>query len=253
MPKNKSIIDAFKEKVEEYYSKNKRSIRKSDFDIFHFSVQQKLWQSNHYFEKLMEIYDSRRFKEEFVSDVMDTFSDDFSGSSSTKSEVDKDKLVKHCNLYIDGYFSSVSSIIDSLLHEINVVFKLVGPEKHIYRCTMLDKFQKLYPNSEFYRFLSKREPKRWWQTLVSFRNTLTHESVIATNIDTSTDVLIGTEKLQRIPLPDDPKKRPFTYHKERELKDFIEKFNEKVLPVLEKCYKKITRDLEKSGKLPIKV
>lgn len=252
---NKSVSEVFREKIEEFYSKNRRSIRKNDFDIFHFSAQQKLWQSDYYFQRIMDIYNSQRFEADYMN-VINVPTTDYGGvteSSTMKYEIDKVKLARYCNLYIDGYFSSVSSIFDSLLHEVNVVFKLVDPEKDIYWHTMLDEFQNACSNSEFYKFLIKRKPKRWWQTLDSFRNALTHESVIATNIDTSTDVLSGTEKLQRIPLPDDPKKRPFTYQKGRELKDFIEKFNEKVLPVLEQCYKKIFRDLKKSGKLPIKV
>jgi len=254
MPINKTASDAFKEKVEEYYSRKSRSIRKKHFDIFHFSVKQKLWQSNYYFDKLVDIYDRNKFETDFVerTNIPDDLGE-VTQSSTVKSEVNKDKLAKYCNLYLDGYFSSVSSIFDTLLHEANVVFKLVDTERDIYFQTIIDELREVCPGSELYRFLAERKPKRWWKTLGAFRNSLTHESIIATSIVTTTNVEAGTEKLEKIPLPDDPKARPFTYRKERELKHFVENFNKNVLPVLERWYRKMNRDLVSSGKLPIQL
>jgi len=252
---NKSASEVFREKIEEFYSKNRRSIRKNDFDIFHFSAQQKLWQSNYYFQRIMDIYNSQRFVADYIN-VINVPTTDYGGvteSSTVKYEIDKVKLARYCNLYIDGYFSSVSSIFDSLAHEVNILFKLLKIDQNIYIGTILNKLKQKHPKSEFYKFLIKQRSKRWWRIMNNFRNALIHESIIATDIETTTNVPAGREELKKIPLPDNPKRRPFTYKKDCELKSFVENFHKNIPPVLEQCYKKITRDLKKSGKLPIKV
>ena len=255
MPTNKTASDVFKEKVEEHYRRNKRSIRKNDFDIFHFSAQQKLWQSDYYFQRIMDIYNSETFVREFINtiNVQTTDHRGVAESSTTKYEIDKVKLVRHCNLYIDGYFSSVSSIFDSLAHEVNILFKLLRIDQDIYIGTILNELKQKHPKSEFYKFLVKQRSKRWWRIMDNFRNALIHESIVATNIETTTNVPVGREELKKIALPDNPKRRPFTYKKDCELRSFVENFHKNIPPVLEQCYKKITKDLKKSGKLPIKV
>lgn len=248
----KSTDEDFRDKVEKICEKNKKLIKKSDFDIFHFSVQQKFWQSQYYFKQMLNIYDDKIFEAEFVKTVNIRAEEEQTGSSTTKYEIDKDKLAKFCNLYLDGYFLSISSIFDSFAHEINILFKFLKPNQDIYIGTIINELKQKSNQSDTYKFLIKQKSKNWWKHMNNFRNTITHESIIATYIVTNTNVATHREELSKIPLPDDPQKRPFKYKKDYELKTFIEDFNKNIISIMEQCYKKLIKDLENSKKLPIK-
>ncbi|MCK4359055.1 MAG: hypothetical protein KAW92_10015 [Candidatus Cloacimonetes bacterium] len=243
----KSISKKFKEKIEYYYNKNKQSIIKSDFDIFHFSVQQKLWESNYYINEIKNFSGDNFAYSETLGEKTQTV--------TVIMSLDKVEIARYCNLYIDGYFMSVMSIFDSLAHEVNSLFKFLSsdPNTKIYFYTIFKEFEQKMPNSEFYKYTSEiLIKKRWWKTLEKFRNAITHEAIIAKNIDTTFDATVEKETL-KIPIPDNPKKRPFTYKKDYELKSFIENFHKNIPFTIDRCYKKLTKDLENSKKLPIKV
>lgn len=249
MVQEKSPAEKLKEEIETIYQQNKRSIKKSEFDIFHFSVRQKLWQSQYYFQRIMDLYDSKYFEENFVIPI--AIPDRETEGSTTKYEIEKDKLAKFCNLYLDGYFISINSAFDALAHEVNTIFKLIDSEGDIYINTVLNELKQRLNQSKFYNFLIKEKLKRWWSLMEKYRNTLTHESIIATNIETSTDVTINKEELIKIPLPDNFKKKPFVYNKGYELKSFIEDFDKNILYSFDQSYKRLIQDLKKSGQLPI--
>jgi len=243
----KSPDEKLKEMVEEFYLKNKRSIRKKDFDIFHCSVQQKLWEANFYSDQIKN-FNAESFTYSQTTDLT-------TGTATIIYGLDKDAISKYCNLFLDGYFTSVMSIFDSLAHEVNSLFRIL-PSNHdtkIYISTIIKKLKEKMPNSEFYKYISKIIKKRWWRILENFRNAITHEVIIAKEIEISYDATLGKEVLKKIPLPDNPKRRSFTYKKEYELKSFIETFHKDVWPILEHCYKRLIKDLEKSNKLPIKL
>jgi len=239
--------EQLKEKVEEFYLRNKKSMRKQDFDIFHYSVQQKLWEAN-YYAKQIENFDPENFSYSEIGGLR-------TETATIIRGLDKEGISRYYNLYIDGYFMSVMSIFDSLAHEVNTLLKFFkpDPDTKIYLSTIVEEMKKRSPNSEFYKYISKILKKRWWKILENFRNAITHEVIIAKEIETSYDVTVGKEVLKKIPLPDNPKKRPFEYKKHYELKSFIEEFHKDLLPALEEIYKRLLKDLDKSKKLPIKV
>ena len=239
--------EQLKEKVEEFYLKNRKSIRKWDFNIFHFSVQQKLWEASFYVEQI-ENFNAESFAYSQTAGLT-------TGTATIIYGLDKDAISRYCNLFIDGYFMSVMSIFDSLAHEVNSLFKIIPskPDTRIYISTIIKELKKAIPNSEFYKYTSKVTKKRWWKTLENFRNAITHEVIIAKEIETSYDATVGKETLKKIPLPDNPKRRPFTYKRNYELKNFIENFHKNVPLTLEQCYKNLLKDVEKSKKIPIKV
>lgn len=246
----KSLSEKFKEEIENYYNENKQSIIKSDFDIFHFSVQQKLWESNYYRNVILNFYENDFDYYDNQGETIQT------ATISTGLNLNKLEITRYCNLYIDGYFMSVMSIFDSLAHEVNSLFKFLSsdPNTKIYFYTIFKEFKQKMPNSEFYKYTSEiLLKKRWWKTLGKFRNAITHEAIIAKNIDTTFDATVGKETLKKIPLPDNPQKRPFTYKKNYELQSFIKNFHKNIQSSIEKCYKKLTKDLENSKKLPIQV
>jgi len=158
--------ERLKEKVEELYSKRKRAIRKQDFDIFHYSVQQKLWEADYYAEQIRNFNseDFRRLTPDSSATEPDT------ETVRTIFTLDKENLSQYCNLYIDGYFISVMGIFDSLAHEVNVLFKLKpDPNADIYFPDIAEKMKKRMPNSHFYKYIYKEIlHKRWWKTLKNF-------------------------------------------------------------------------------------
>jgi len=247
MSSKKLPAEELKEKVEKLQSKNKRSIKKGDFDIFHFSVQQKLWESNYYAEQIKNFSGDNFAYSETPGPKTQTI--------TVISGLDKGEMARYCNLYLDGYFMSVMSIYDSLSHEINTLFKFLksDPKTRIYLSTIINEFKNKMPDSEFYKYAAKIQKKKWWKDLENFRNAITHEVIIAKEIETSYDATAGKETLKKIPLPDNPKRRPFTYKKNYELKNFIENFHKNISITIEQCYKKVIKDLEKNQKLPIKI
>lgn len=247
------LHEEFRKKIEEVYFRKPNSIKKADFDIFHFSVQQKIWQTDYYYQRIRGIYDSKKFESEFVNvlPLFESIEGSQTQSTATKREIDKEKLARYCSLYLDGYLSNISSIFDSLAQEVNTIFRLISPEKDIYFSAVLSKLGAKNPKSVFLKFISKERKKRWWSVWKDFRNASVHENILATNIETSTNVASRQEVLTKIPVPDNPKKRPFTYKKNKELKSFVEELNDNVALVLEQSYKRLIKDLSQSGKLPI--
>lgn len=245
--------EELRKKIEGLYLKNKKSIRKNDFDLFHFSVQQKIWQNGHYYNQILDIYNNTNFNANFVNPVYISQGGEGTQSTTTRYEINKEKLSNYCNLYLDGYFMAACSIFDSLAHELNTLFKFIDPTKDINIGIIFNELKQKSNNAEIYKFLKSQRSKKWWKTMNDFRNTLTHESIIATNIDTTTNIITGKEELKSIPLPDNSKKKPFKYEKKYELKEFIEKFHKNIFYVSEQCYKKLIKDIEMSKKLPIKV
>ncbi len=246
----KSISKKFKEKIEYYYNRNKKSIIKSNFDIFHFSVQQKLWESKHYRNGIANFYENDFAYYDNQGETIQT------ATISAGLNLNKLEITRYCNLYIDGYFMSAMSIFDSLAHEVNTLFKFLSsdPNTKIYFYTIINEFKQKMPNSEFYKYTSEiLAKKRWWKTLGKFRNAITHEAIIAKEIETSFDATVGKETLKKIPLPDNPKIKPFKYEKGYELQSFIENLHNNIPSTIESCYKKLIKDLENSKKLPIQV
>ncbi|MDD5638692.1 MAG: Cthe_2314 family HEPN domain-containing protein [Candidatus Pacebacteria bacterium] len=233
-----------KEKVDDFYSLDKKSIRKRDFDIFHFSVQQKLWELNYYADQIKNFSGDNFAYSEMPGPKTSTI--------TLISGLDKREMARYCNLYLDGYFMSAMSIFDSLSHEINILFEFLKLDSKIYFSKILHEFSMKMPNSEFYIYSNKVLKKKWWKDLENFRNAITHEVIIAREIETSYDATVGKETLKKIPLPDNPKKRPFTYNKDYELKSFVENFHQNIAITTDQCYKRLLKDLENSKKLPIK-
>lgn len=242
---NRSSKDDFKEKIDEVWADRPRSIRKADFDIFHFSVSQKLWEANYYDSQIDNFRGDNYYYPSSPGPQ--------SQSVTVISGLDKNEIARFCNMFIDGYFMSVMSIFDSLAHEINVVFRLFSykEKKKIYFYTIEKELKKRHSSSEFYKCISRIIKKRWWKDLEKYRNAISHEAIVAKNIDTSFDVTTGRESLKRIPMPDNPKNRPFSYKKGFEMKTYIEKFHRNISPALDQCYKKLLTDLLKENRLPI--
>lgn len=246
----KYLSEKFKEKIENYYNMNKQSIIKSDFDIFHFSVQQKLWESKYYSDRISNFYENDFAYYDNQGETIQT------ATISTGLNLNKLEIIRYCNLYIGGYFMSVMSIFDSLAHEVNTLFKFLNSKTQtkIYLYTIVNEFKKKMPNSEFYKFTSEiLSNNGWWKILGKFRNAITHEGIMAKDIDISFDATVGKEILKKIHLPDNPQKRPFTYKKDYEIQSFIENLHENIPSTIESCYKKLIKDLENSKKLPIQV
>lgn len=235
------------EKIKDFIDKHGGKICKTDFDIFHYSVQQKLWEANYFFDKINNLKET-----DFLNVPIDTYIVD-----STKElrqpavTLNKISVCQYTSLYITGYFISLYSTFDSLANEINVLYRVIDTKPSakgrkrpdVQWSTVFNELKQHYSNSYLFKRLESINKNRtWWNKLQSYRHSLSHEIIVFPKINTSS-TLLEEEKILSICLPDNPKKRPFTYSKNIEPIEFVKSIDIMIAPTIEKIYKSISEDI----------
>ncbi len=211
------------------------------FELFHYSVQAKLWEARVYAEYINK-FDENNYK----------LSTNNQQTTTVSTILDKEEIAQYANLYADGFFISSMSIFDALACEINCLFKLIPPSGDINFLSVHNELKQKHASSATYKVIKRICCSLWWKALKNYRNTATHEAIVVPFLDTTFDSIHKTEALKCIYLPDDPKKRPYKYTKQRELNTTTDIINRRIDPFINLIYKKLKTDLSKSGQIPIK-
>ena len=240
------------EKIRElFHSTVCNSLVVFNFDLYDSSVSQKLWSTEYYRNQLLGL-DINKFQ------VMPPTSDTQSyGSSIIQTPMlDIWAYCSHFNLYIDGFFMNAMSTLDTLAHELFVLYESHRVPRRIYIDNAKDMLLNSHTNSAAGELLSAKLSEPWFTEFEPFRHCTTHESLIRhSDIIYRFDYVAGNYKLSRkIKLPDNPQVKPFTYNRNRVSSEYCRSIFRKIHSLVTNVYKSALRDICTNGNvLPIPV
>jgi len=154
------------------------------------------------------------------------------------------------NMYIDGFFYNAGSAMDILAR---VVLTLFGESLsgNIYFHTA---HQRISANRPGDAILDKLDPPSWRELFSAYRNTLTHELIIASKLNIEID-RTGADPVNRIffPLPDVPRAKPSTrtYRRNPNALHYLSKHFKRVLRLTNTIYGEINERAAIANSLPI--
>ena len=216
-----------------------------ELNLFESSVIQKLWSSEYYFNELLTL-DIHKFlvlppesNSQSVSDIPPSVS-----TTIQTTKLDLEGFCRQLNLLLDGFFMNSMSVLDTLAHEIPILYSQLGMQGNIYIGTLSSALLQTHPTLELSKFLEKQLSMAWFVKFSPFRHCTTHESLIGVdNIKFRFDQITRQIKMNKIRLPDNPQVRPFTYQKRRMAVDFCQTSLNKVRYLVLNAYKKILKDI----------
>jgi len=222
-----------------------------DFDLFDSSVSQKLWSTEYYYKQLLGL-DINQFQ------VWPSASDTQSyGSTIFQTPMlDISNFCSHLNLFLDGFFMNAMSTLDTLAHELFLLYASHPIPANIYIDTAKQMLHNVHPNSEVGQLLDDQLSKPWFNEFEPFRHCTTHESLIRYNdIVYRFDPVNRNYRLSRnIKLPDNPQAKPFTYYRNRVANAYCRFIFGKIQWLVINVYKRALRDIHINGNiLPIPV
>jgi len=154
------------------------------------------------------------------------------------------------NMYIDGFFYNAGSAMDILARVVLTLFgePLTGA---IYFKTA---HARISASRHSDAILSRLSEPQWRQSFSTYRNTLTHELIIASRYHIEVDATAGTELKKIIfPLPDDPHATPSnrTYRQNPNAQEYVYQHFRRVLSLVNQVYGDIADRGKTAGSLPI--
>ena len=214
----------------------------SKFRHFHVSVLQKLWSVDRYCESIAGL---KRVVSYEPPGRWDPNTNDLVAEASTDEQ-----FLRSANMFLDGLLMNAMAALDTLAHEIGVVYEFQGapsiyPSKwlgNLYIDKIPEKVKKCHPTSRLAEYLESELVKDWFHTLDMYRNCTTHESLVAIEM-TQTTSLITEETERSVPLPDDPRSWSPTHAKNRELRSYSESVRQDVKRIVSQSYACIAEDL----------
>jgi len=215
-----------------------------EFFHFHLSVTQKLWSVNRLADTIASLQPPVSW-EQVVQD------DSSSVRSSVEMSTDIKRFGLEANMHLDCFLMNAMAVLDTLAHEIKVLYsfqaiplKPSSKPDRVYIGTVKDELIKYHPSKHLTKYLSTELAKPWFDTFASYRHCTTHESLIGSNIHFDVSAVTGALRQAIVPLPDDPRKRPFDYKRNRELKSYCEKTREGIKKMVNHSYYNIVKDIK---------
>lgn len=221
-----------------------------EFNLFDTSVSQKLWSTNHYYYDELVTLDILKY---IVAPLSSTQSS--SGSQADESPpIDIPGYCRNLNRILDGFFMNCMSVLDTLAHELLILYNLQQRPRDIYIKTIKEILVQEQPNSETGKLLASQLGQLWFGEFEPYRHCTTHECLINYEINVPFDQLTKRYRPPKIKLPDDPKVRPFTYRKNRVANQYCKIILKRVDSLVSKTYESIWKDIRKCHDiLPIQV
>lgn len=211
-----------------------------DFNLFDVSVTQKLWSTDYYLRALLNL----DISEMVASSTAYTGSGITTGTSNIL-----DSFCREINRLLDGFFMNAMSTLDTLGHQIYILYTSQSTPTKIYFNTAKDMLVREHQQSILGNLLNTQLAMRWFSDFEPFRHCTTHESLIRfDDIQISYDYVNSRYKLsKRIKLPDNPQIRPYTYQRNRVVNVFCKSTFGNLDRLVKKSYECIRRDIRQSG------
>jgi hypothetical protein len=221
-----------------------------DFNLYHSSVTQKLW-SVDYYNRQISALDINNFR---------TFADPSATLTAGTTQVLRPmdpviEYLRHLNLFIDGFFMNSMSVLDTLAHELFVLYSSAKAKSSIYISTAQEMINNFHATSQTKKILdSQLMPGGWFTEFEKYRHCTTHESLILyDHVQFSVDPLNFTYRLnQPVKLPDNPQVRPLTYNLNRNVVDYCLSTFQTIESLVSSIYDSTLLDIHAKGDiLPI--
>ena len=215
---------------------------REEFQHFHLSVQQKLWSVDYFRERIKELEPEVLYKPKGSQEnilMVDQYQD-------------KEWFGLYANLILDGFLMNTMAALDTLAHEIKLLYTFPPLRPRIYIHTIEQKLTSHHPSKSLTTYLSTELARPWFNTLSEYRHCTTHESLVGSNVRADAALITGHIQQAIITLPDDPRNRPFTYRRNRELKSYCAKTRKGVTDLVRHSYYCILQDIRAAhNNLPI--
>lgn len=219
-----------------------------EFLHFHLSVVQKLWSVDRIGEQIAEMQPPVIW-EQIVQDY----------TSRVQKSADIKRFGLEANLHLDCFLMNAMAVLDTLAHEMRVLYSFQAVQQRpsnrpsrVYIGTIREDMLKHHTGKHITKYLAGELAKPWFETFASYRHCTTHESLIGSNVHLDVSAITGDLHQAVVPLPDDPRKRPFSYKQGRELKSYCKKTREDLAQMVSHCYYHVVKDIKQTNSvLPI--
>jgi hypothetical protein len=156
------------------------------------------------------------------------------------------------NMYIDGFFYNAGSAMDILARVVLTLFgePLTGD---MYFHTAHNRINASRPGDAI---LPKLLKPTWYQSFSDYRNTSTHELILATQLQITIDMnTVSQPNSIVLPLPDDPRATPSgrTYRRNPDVQKYVLNHFRRVLSLVNQVYGAIADRGTTAGSLPIPI
>jgi len=181
---------------------------------------------------------------------IDNLAEKLSTTNVQEAAIAKSDFMFEVNMFIDGFFYNAGSSIDILARVVLALFgqPLTGK---IYFSTAHTKINQAKPNDPI---LARLGIPPWRQCFSDYRNTLTHELILASKYSIDID-MSGPEQVTRIvfPLPDNPRAEPIarSYKQNPNVVDYATNHFRRILSLGNTIYGDIVTRARASGALPL--
>jgi hypothetical protein len=204
-----------------------------EFCHIHLSVRQKLWSVDYFHSQIIELKPEILYEQRTQGNtlVLDQYTD-------------KEGFGFYANLLLDGFLMNAMSAFDTLAHEIKLLYGFRRVPSKVYIHTIKDCLVRDHPHRALTMYLSRETAKPWFDTFATYRHCTTHESLVGSNVHFDASLITGDLQQAYVPLPDDPRSKPFTYRRERELKSFCSKVNKRIITMVCHSYYCIIQDIK---------
>jgi len=182
--------------------------------LYHYSVVRKLWAVRFWFQNVEML-----IQPDLILSTQNITASGDAGLSSNY-QTDSESTITKISSYIDAFFMSGKSTLDTFAHEVRNLYGFGGHSGDLYFENALDLLAQLHSNSELNNYLSSTNIRnlQWYQELKAYRHASTHESIIAIQPSVEMDFFTGKWKPIILKLPLDPAQKPLQYNG----KNFIE-------------------------------
>lgn len=154
------------------------------------------------------------------------------------------------NMFIDGFFYNCGSAMDILARVVLVLFGEALPDRVYFQ----NAYEIISANRQGDSILNRLDFPNWRDEFVEYRNTLTHELIIATSYWIHIDNIEG-QQIHKIvfPMPDDPRATPDlrTYRRNQNILEYAKTNFTRVLRLINTIYGDIIQRANQTGSLPL--
>lgn len=204
-----------------------------EFRHFHLSVKQKLWSVDYFHNQIHELKPETLYEQRTQGNIL-----------VLDQSTDTEGFGFYANLLLDGFLMNAMSAFDTLAHEIKVLYRFRRVPNKIYIHTIKDCLARDHSRCALTTYLSTELAKPWFDTFAAYRHCTTHESLVGANVRFEASLITGDLQQAYVPLPDDPRRKPFTYRHERELKSYCDRVNKRVTTAVRHSYYCIIQDIK---------
>jgi len=154
------------------------------------------------------------------------------------------------NMFIDGFFYNCGSAMDILARVVLMLFGQALPDRVYFGSA----YETINANRQGDPILNRLDSPSWRDEFIEYRNTLTHELIIATSYQIHIDN-VGGQQTHKIvfPVPDDPRAEPglWTYRQNPSILEYSKRSFRRVLGLINVIYGDIAERADKIGGLPL--